>query len=278
MEYGGCYSMSWPELESERTQTFSSMLSSGEFTDVTLACDDDQIQAHKIILTAASPLFQNIFRRNPHSNPLLYFHGVSKQEMEIVLDFIYSGEAKVPMEDLDTFLKIANNLKVRGLVDLNDISGANSSITDENQIQMANKSPDEKKFNQHAFKVDEFATDEIVDKKVSHYRDIIEQSSVETHNEAGMDIIEETSVEMKCKPNIDSSQEEKIESLLTKTDSGTWECKECHLENKRKSHIKEHVETHIEGLEQRCTVCLKIFKNRPTLRTHFRKCIGRTNN
>ena len=127
-------------------------------------------------------------------------------------------------------------------------------------------------------KVDPFAQDEIVDKKVSHYGDIIEQAPVETHNEAGMDLIEEISVEMKCKPNIDSSQEEKIESLLTKTDSGTWECKECHLENKRKSHIKEHVETHIEGLEQRCTVCLKIFKNRPTLRTHFRKCIGRTNN
>ena len=108
--------MSWPELESERTQAFSSMLTSGEFTDVTIACDDDQIQAHKVVLSAASEIFQNIFRRNPHSHPLLYFFGVTKQQMDAIIDFTYSGDTKVPMEELDTFLNIAKSLQIKGLV------------------------------------------------------------------------------------------------------------------------------------------------------------------
>ena len=32
---------------------------------MTLACDDDQIQAHKVIPSACSPLFQNVLRHNP---------------------------------------------------------------------------------------------------------------------------------------------------------------------------------------------------------------------
>ena len=72
----GTYSMSWPEIESERTAAFSSMLISRELADVTIACEDDQIQAHKVILSAASPMFQNVLNRNPHSHPLLYFHGI----------------------------------------------------------------------------------------------------------------------------------------------------------------------------------------------------------
>ena len=109
------YSLSWPEVESDRTAALSSMLTSGEFTDVTIACDDDQIQAHKVVLSAASEIFQNIFRRNQHNHPLLYFFGVTKQQMEVVLDFIYSGDTKIPMEELDNFLNIAKSLQIKGL-------------------------------------------------------------------------------------------------------------------------------------------------------------------
>ena len=125
------YSLSWPEVESERTKALSSMLTSGEFTDVTIACDDDQIKAHKVVLSAASEVFQNIFRRNQHKHPLLYFFGVTKQQMEAVLDFIYSGDTKVPMEELDTFLNIAKSLQIKGLVGSN--SDQDNSTLEENK-------------------------------------------------------------------------------------------------------------------------------------------------
>ena len=109
--------MSWPEIESERTAAFTSMLISRDLADVTIACEDDQIQAHKVILSAASPMFQNVLNRNPHSHPLLYFHGILKKDMEVIINFIYSGETQVPMDGLDTFLNFAKALKIKGLVD-----------------------------------------------------------------------------------------------------------------------------------------------------------------
>ena len=77
----GTYSISWPENESERTAAFSSMLVSRELADVTIACEDDQIQAHKVILSAASPMFQNVLNIIPHSHPLLYLHGILKKDI-----------------------------------------------------------------------------------------------------------------------------------------------------------------------------------------------------
>ena len=43
-----------------------------DFFDVTLAWDDEQIHAHKVILSACSPFFRNILRRNLHQNPILF--------------------------------------------------------------------------------------------------------------------------------------------------------------------------------------------------------------
>ena len=51
-----------------------------DFFDVTLACDDSQIQAHKVILSACSPFF--LF-------PLLYLKGVKYKELLSVLNFMY---------------------------------------------------------------------------------------------------------------------------------------------------------------------------------------------
>jgi len=86
-----------------------------DFFDVTLACDEDQIQAHKVILSACSPFFRNILRRNPHPNPLLYLKGVKFTDLQYVLNFIYHGEVSVGQEELNTFLAVAEELRIKGL-------------------------------------------------------------------------------------------------------------------------------------------------------------------
>lgn len=48
-----------------------------DYLEVTLAFDDDkQIQASKFMLSINSPFFRHIFKRNPHSHPLLYLKGI----------------------------------------------------------------------------------------------------------------------------------------------------------------------------------------------------------
>ena len=52
---------------------------------VTLACDDEQIQSHKVILSACDLFFRNVLRRNLHQNPLFYQKGVKYSDLQIVL-------------------------------------------------------------------------------------------------------------------------------------------------------------------------------------------------
>jgi hypothetical protein len=86
-----------------------------DFFDVTLACDEEQIQAHKVILAACSPFFRGVLKRNPHAHPLLYLKGVKYADLVAVLSFMYHGEVNVAQEDLNSFLAVAEELKVKGL-------------------------------------------------------------------------------------------------------------------------------------------------------------------
>ena len=84
--------------------------------DVTLATDDDhQIEAHKIILSAGSEFFNNIFRKTKHSSPFIYLKGIKRVELEHVVDFLYNGEAHIAQEELKNFLETAQELQVKGL-------------------------------------------------------------------------------------------------------------------------------------------------------------------
>ena len=56
-----------------------------DFVDVTLACDDERIQSHKVILSACDHFFRNVLRRNLHQNPLFYQKGVKYSDLQSVL-------------------------------------------------------------------------------------------------------------------------------------------------------------------------------------------------
>ena len=51
--------------------TFVTLRHDVDFTDVTLACEDDhQVEAHKVILAASSPFFHNMLKKKNMHIPL----------------------------------------------------------------------------------------------------------------------------------------------------------------------------------------------------------------
>ena len=56
------FCLRWNDFERNISSAFKQIKDSKDFFDVTLACDDDQINAHKVIIAACSPLFQNILK------------------------------------------------------------------------------------------------------------------------------------------------------------------------------------------------------------------------
>ena len=109
------FCLRWNDFESNISSAFKELRDDKDFFDITLACDDEQIQAHKVILSACSPFFRNVLRRNPHQHPLLYLKGVKYTDLQSVLNFMYHGEVNVAQEELNSFLSVAEDLRVKGL-------------------------------------------------------------------------------------------------------------------------------------------------------------------
>merc|ERR1711944_363288 len=109
------FCLRWNDFENNISVAFRELRDDKDFFDVTLACDDEQIQAHKVILSACSPFFRNILRKNPHAHPLLYLRGVKYSDLQSVLNFMFHGEVNVAQEELNSFLAVAEELRVKGL-------------------------------------------------------------------------------------------------------------------------------------------------------------------
>ena len=105
--------LKWSEFQENVNKAFGSLRGANDFADVTLACEDgQQIEAHKVILAASSPFFQNLLKRNKHPHPLLYMRGIKSENLLAIVDFLYCGEANVCQENLDSFLAVAEELNL----------------------------------------------------------------------------------------------------------------------------------------------------------------------
>ena len=90
---------------------FRDLRKDNEFTDVTLSCEDGhQVEAHKVILSASSPLFENLLKRNKHAHPLIYMRGINSEDLLAIIDFLYYGEANIYQENFDNFLNLPEEL------------------------------------------------------------------------------------------------------------------------------------------------------------------------
>ena len=54
----------WSEFQTNTARFISCVQENHDFSDVTLACDDDElVQAHRVIISAGSSFFETIFRK-----------------------------------------------------------------------------------------------------------------------------------------------------------------------------------------------------------------------
>ena len=109
--------LQWNDFQENIKSAFGNLREDNDFADVTLACEDgQQVEAHKVILAASSPFFQKLLGRNKHPHPLIYMRGVKSDDLLAIVDFLYRGEANVFQENLDSFLAIAEELQLKGLM------------------------------------------------------------------------------------------------------------------------------------------------------------------
>ena len=111
------FCLKWNGFQSNVSDSFSLLRNEDYLHDVTIVTDDhEQVAAHKLVLSACSEYFKNIFKKSKHSHPLLCLEGVSSKDVRNMMDYIYNGELQIFQDDLDQFLKVAQRLKIEGLM------------------------------------------------------------------------------------------------------------------------------------------------------------------
>ena len=110
------------------------------FTDVCLSCENQIINAHRLILAASTSFFHSLFSQQPcclNPNPVIVMKDIKIAELKAILEFIYFGSCTVPEDQLNSLIKSAESLGVYGLGKLNPDS-VNESKNDDQQCEINN--------------------------------------------------------------------------------------------------------------------------------------------
>ena len=139
------FCLKWNDFDSNVSKSFGLLRNEDYLHDVTLVGDDsNQVSAHKLVLSACSEYFKNIFKNNKHTHPLLCIDGIASGDLNNIMDYIYNGEVKIFQDDLDRFLGIAQRLKLNGLIG-NGNSNSSESHDYERKDSFHEQKPDLKR-------------------------------------------------------------------------------------------------------------------------------------
>ena len=245
-------------------ETFNSLFEDTNFTDVTLACtDQQQISVHKIILSAGSNFFKNLLIQNPHPHPLIYLK-INYMVLHSIVKFIYFGECEVEHSQIDHFLSVATDLQIDGLLSdvhkdekkhdsIEDVSAENIiSVSDENNIGTEQEIQSDN--SENVVTTGNSGTLETLLQKDDTVIGT-EQENQPENVEYAEKLIEEGSSQnssIKTEPDVMDDNEHNNQNISRETE---YNCKQCAYVGRAACYLKRHVETVHDGMTYKCDFC-----------------------
>ena len=240
--------LQWNDFKENISASFGDLRSDKGFTDVTLVSEDgEQVEAHKVVLASSSPFFKELLRKNSHPHPLVYMRALKSEDLIAMVDFLYFGEANVFQENLDSFLALADELKLKGL---------NSKDVSDAEIKPPFAYQEETPVEQKPQK-----------QKVFHPNN-------QTFANPSMTVA--TMSNNTVSANLEDLDNQ-IRSMISKSDvsaaGGKGKMATCNICGKYGmfKDMSRHVEAHhISGVSHNCDICGKISRSNHGLRQHIR--------
>ncbi|XP_023287945.1 broad-complex core protein isoforms 1/2/3/4/5 isoform X5 [Orussus abietinus] len=130
------FSLRWNNYLKHITCAFDTLRTDEDLVDVTLSCEGKRIRAHKMLLSACSTYFRDLFKENPCQHPVIIFRNVKFDDLAALVDFMYQGEVNVVQEQLASFLTTAELLAVQGLT---DGTGKDNDSLAEDDVEIPNE-------------------------------------------------------------------------------------------------------------------------------------------
>ena len=245
------------EFQAKVASTFSELRQNPEFSDVTLVSEDGQeIDAHRVILSSSCPFFLNILRKKLHPHPLLLMMGVHSKDLTAIVDFLYSGQAIVDNENMESFLGLAKKLRLTGLTRTEEVDVGEDddveqfSIADSKGENLFAKDRDSDV--KGAWGANQFETKPFAEGgKLKHRADPSSPSRLADSEMQELD--------------------DEINTIIGEFSDGSAKriCKQCGKTSESYSDMREHVETsHIAGFVHFCDICGDAAKTREDVKKH----------
>ena len=253
------FCLKWNDFQQNITNSYHDLRKESDFSDVTLLCEgEQQIEAHKVILNASSSFFSSVLKRNKHSHPMIYMRGLKPKDLVAIMDFIYHGEANIYQEDLDRFLILAEELQLKGL------SGTKQNDTDSAEEHSPNTEQQQPIIKGHAFEQQNLNHPPIPFDNQTNT-----DSKVDNHPIVPVDASKTIGI-------ADISMEDiktRVESMMERVNGADniLKCTVCGKEtkgNRAKIVLRQHIQTHIEGLSYPCNQCDIVSRTSNALHVH----------
>ena len=267
------FCLKWNDFLENVSSAFGSLRKDSDFTNVTLTCEEgQQVEAHKVILAASSPFFQNILKRNPHAHPLIYMRGMKAEDLVAIVDFLYYGEANISESNLDGFLALAEELQLKGFerktTEYENNTGQPNpkKVFPRNTSEREEENPLMKSNNKKEYNFNEWE-DTLTDHEVVPFSENLDIDTKDVQDRY-LAVPNEFSGDMK---DLDEQVQPLMvmgERVLPNRQGKVYVCQVCGKEA-NKINMRDHIEAkHINGISIPCSVCDKTFRTRHSLRTH----------
>ena len=224
------YALTWHKYPDHLRGMMREMMTSGDFADVTLVCDDKKtLKAHRNILSACSTVFKDILQMHTQSNhPVIYLKGLQYSEIDSILQFMYLGEAKFYESRINEFIHAVKDLEIKELS-----KGYESSEPDE-RIEESEKHFNESKDNH------------TLDHKSTEYKEEINESN---------NGIKQTKFQCKQCDKTFSDKRQLRKHNLSKHEGVKYACNHCDKTFSVRSLLRRHIQSKHEGVKYACNQC-----------------------
>lgn len=136
------FCLRWHNYQSSLLATLPQLLDGDDLTDVTLCAGSRSLKAHRVVLSACSEYFKELFKElGPSHHPVIVLPGVEFSDLCALVTFMYSGEVNIYESQLASLLSMADVLHIRGLADFSNTSNVPSKPP-KNKRPRLNDGPD----------------------------------------------------------------------------------------------------------------------------------------
>jgi len=238
------------ELEDVRSKALSRIFNSQFLVDVTIMNDVEEFQAHKIILSTMSPIFKKIFERCPPQQHTILFLKAKSQHIKSLIDFIYTGRAKVEVCDINDFVALGTDFRIEGMVE--------DEMEENEKKPQEQKKPDDPKMKREESFSEPFIANNPIEaitaesdaynfqEAVDFEQKSVKKETVNRRNRSKQYLVAKI-------PGL-GSHVARIRTLWIR-DNGKFICKRCDLKFTQKSQVEDHVESHLE-FQYQCKSCM----------------------